>query len=280
MESMSTPDDPSTPLSPDTCEINVIFVHSRLDDYGLSTQQFRVFCHMARRAGRGEAYPAVATIAAVCRLHPQTVRHALNTLVAHRLLTRQERPGHTALYRLTAPSQWQPPTRIDGDPCETNTSPSHAKSSPAKQMRPHSCESEVAKGNPSEGNPQKEIHTPPQSPKGESVGSPITETLLQHAEEVYDAYPRKVGKPTALRAIKRAIEKYGFRVILSRTKLFAATCDAEPRFIPHPSTWFNQERFNDDPETWRRTGPMNNKTKPSPSRQLNREDYKQDVSNF
>src|SRR5438445_3751336 len=134
---MSTPDDPSIPISPDASESSVIFVHSRLDDYGLSPQEFRVYCHLARRAGRGKAYPAVATIAAVCRLHPQTVRHALKTLTTHRLLTRQERPGHTALYRLTAPSQWQSPTHIHGDPCETNTSPSHAKSSTTKRMRPH-----------------------------------------------------------------------------------------------------------------------------------------------
>ena len=45
-------------LHQDTSEMNVIFVHSRLDDYGLPAPSFRVYCHLARRAGRGSAWPA------------------------------------------------------------------------------------------------------------------------------------------------------------------------------------------------------------------------------
>jgi hypothetical protein len=146
-------------------------------------------------------------------------------------------------------------------------------------MRPHSCESEVAKGNPTEGNPQKEFQTPPQSPKGESVGEERS-SLTHQEEEIYEAYPKKVAKPAALRAIRHALAKHPFDFLLERTRRYAQTCNSPAEFIPHPSTWFNQERFNDDPATWRRTGPMNNNAKSPPSRQLNREDYKQSVSEF
>jgi len=78
---------------------------------------------------------------------------------------------------------------------------------------------------------------------------------LCHAEEIYAAYPKKVGKPAALRAIQRALAKRPFDFLLERTHLFATTYEGEARFVPHPAKWFNEERFNDDTATWRRTSP-------------------------
>ena len=73
----------------------------------------------------------------------------------------------------------------------------------------------------------------------------------KHAEKVYQAYPRKVAKPTALKAIQKQITKYGFDDVISKTELFAKSVQGEDlKFIPHPATFFNQERFNDDPDTW------------------------------
>lgn len=159
-EAVSPPDDASAPLLLDHSEFNVIFVHSRLDDYGLSAAVFRVYCHLARRAGKGAAYPSVKTTAEVCRLHPQTVRAALRILTAHRLLTRQDRPGATSLYRLTPPSQWQPPTHINGHPSETDTPPSPSESTPPKRRQAHPSETNPGKGNPVEGDPKKVIPAP------------------------------------------------------------------------------------------------------------------------
>ncbi len=71
-------------------------------------------------------------------------------------------------------------------------------------------------------------------------------------EEIYEAYPRKVAKPEALRAIQKAISRgTSPNFLLERVILFGKTTDLEARFIPHPATWFNQERFNDDPATWK-----------------------------
>lgn len=75
------------------------------------------------------------------------------------------------------------------------------------------------------------------------------------AIEIYEAYPRKVGRPNAIRAIYKALTKYSANILLSRTKAFAATCNGDIEFCPNPATWFNQERFNDDPSTWKRNGP-------------------------
>lgn len=82
------------------------------------------------------------------------------------------------------------------------------------------------------------------SSKGEARGK------QEAAEEIYQAYPKKVGKPFALKSILRAMATRDPAFLLERTKAFAAARGADLNFVPHPSTWFNQERFNDDPSTW------------------------------
>jgi hypothetical protein len=238
-------------LRQDTSDFNVIFVHSRLDDYGLPPSVFRVYCHLARRASSGAAWPSVANIARICQLHPQTVRMALRILVQHRLITRMPRHGRTPIYRITPAAQWQPPTNINGDPCESDAPPLVSASTPPKQIKDHPSEKDAVEGNPVEGYPKKE--NPHSPPMGDSMKD--TESTSSQVEEIYAAYPKKVGKPAALRAIRRALDKCAFDFLLERTRLFAQTCNSPPEFIPFPSTWFGQERFNDDPSTWRRADP-------------------------
>lgn len=71
------------------------------------------------------------------------------------------------------------------------------------------------------------------------------------AEEIYNAYPRKVGRPNALKAIRRAlIEKRG-EALLEATKRFSEERRGQDAtFTPHPATWFGQKRYEDDPATW------------------------------
>jgi len=73
------------------------------------------------------------------------------------------------------------------------------------------------------------------------------------AEQIYAAYPYKVGRPVALRAITKALRNHTFDFLLERTQEFAKIRNGDKSFIPNPSTWFNQERFNDDPSTWKRS---------------------------
>lgn len=85
--------------------------------------------------------------------------------------------------------------------------------------------------------------------KRESNGS------VSQAEEIYSLYPRKVGKPAAIRSIAKAIMKHGSETVKAATANFAKAWGPgdDLNFCPHPSTWFNQERYNDDPSTWAKT---------------------------
>ena len=148
------------PLVDGRNDLNYVFVHSKLDDFGLSSSQFRVYGHIARRASSGTAWPSIASMATVCGLNPQTVRRAVAVLVKHQLITREPRPGHTPFYRLTPASLWMPLTGIGSSPCISNTTVSNADATPTKPVKGHPCETNVAKGNPVEGNPRKNnIHT-------------------------------------------------------------------------------------------------------------------------
>lgn len=281
----STPTTPPAraPLQDGRHDFNVVFIHSRLDDYGLPPAEFRVYAHVARRAGSGEAFPAVKSIARVCRLHPKTVRRALRVLVKHRLIRREDRPGQTAVYRLTPASEWQPPTHITDTPCQTDTPASDAEATPAKRIQGHPSQTDAAEGNPFEGNPTKAIQGPHSPPKGDCLdGTGSTSTSTQE-EEIYAAYPKKVGRPVALRAIRRALVKRPFDFLLERTRLFAKTYAGETRFIPHPATWFNQDRFNDDPATWLRPSQPPRSARNGtfvPPRKFDAANYQQPVEKF
>ena len=87
----------------------------------------------------------------------------------------------------------------------------------------------------------------------EGVQGETKPDLEAQAAEVYAAYPLKVGKPAALRAIRSAIQKHGFEPVKAATEAYAAVRAGDKAYLPHPATWFNQERYNDDPATWHRS---------------------------
>lgn len=90
-------------------DFNVIFVHAKIDDLGLSVYAFRVYAHLARRASnpRGCAWPSIAQIAKVCRIGETKVREALSELDERRMIVREARAQQSYLVRITPQSQWR-----------------------------------------------------------------------------------------------------------------------------------------------------------------------------
>ena len=91
------------------------------------------------------------------------------------------------------------------------------------------------------------------------------------AADIYAIYPRKVGRAAAMKAIEKAMAKvspqelweavnaYGIavRTWAPTARYTAAGVDT----VPHPATWFNQERWTDDRSEW-----VKNAAKRTPSR--------------
>jgi uncharacterized protein YdaU (DUF1376 family) len=86
-----------------------------------------------------------------------------------------------------------------------------------------------------------------------------TPTIEGVAEAIYALYPRKEGRKKALVAIVKALKSGRVTELELQAKVREyAACVAEwseqdrANFVPHPATWFNQERWMDDPAFWRK----------------------------
>jgi hypothetical protein len=90
--------------------------------------------------------------------------------------------------------------------------------------------------------------------------SAAANSLSDKAVGIYEAYPRKVSKPEALKAILKCFKKVEPERLLELTKQYAGIVadwpESERQYVPYPTTWFNQERFSDDPKTWLRGDPV------------------------
>ena len=90
----------------------------------------------------------------------------------------------------------------------------------------------------------------PEVERSTPVGSTVS------AEDIYAAYPRKVGKQGAIKAIQKAIRDVGADRLLNDVKTYAEATSRWPaedrQYIPHPATWFNRGSYEDDPKEWER----------------------------
>lgn len=91
---------------------------------------------------------------------------------------------------------------------------------------------------------------------GSSLNSPILIPDLRSTdcasefEQFWLAYPKKVGKKDALRSWKKAVDKPTMVDILKaieKAKKSEQWGKENGQFIPNPSTWLNQGRWDDQP---------------------------------
>jgi hypothetical protein len=78
-------------------------------------------------------------------------------------------------------------------------------------------------------------------------------SMAAQCEEIYIAYPRHTAPQPAYKAIEKALKRKPFDELLGIVKLYAvqtkqkiADGKMEKQFIPHPATWFNQGRYDDE----------------------------------
>lgn len=218
------------------------FIPSWLDDAGLRPAEFRLLCRIYRR-GR-ECFESVPSIAAGCRLKRRTVKLLIRDLVKRQILKRVHRPGFSSLLSVAPHESWK-------------ISPAPLGTQGPKQPRSPNCPPRGPFGDPTPG--------PFGDPGRYSKEGTPRKVLQSHVETIYGAYPKKIGKPAALRAITAALRR-GIKgeELLAITQRFAKAWDGETdlQFCPHPATWFNQDRYADAPDTWRRAPKLGAKVKP------------------
>jgi hypothetical protein len=95
--------------------------------------------------------------------------------------------------------------------------------------------------------------------KNMSTGKPVDERF----QVFWAAYPRKVAKGAAVKAWGAALKRGAdpSKVIAAAESFEAACVGKEREYVPHASTWLNQERYDDEaeqakPEQARRHAPL------------------------
>lgn len=82
----------------------------------------------------------------------------------------------------------------------------------------------------------------------------VNGTYPDSFEHFWRTYPRRAGKKNALAAWLVAIKEVDPQVILDAAARFANDPNREQRFTPHPATWLNQGRWDDEPLPPRSSG--------------------------
>lgn len=73
------------------------------------------------------------------------------------------------------------------------------------------------------------------------------------AERIYQLYPRKVGHGKAIEAIRKALGISSEEILAEAVREFAKSpAGMAGQFCPHPATWFNHRRWEDDRAEWTR----------------------------
>lgn len=122
---------------------------------------------------------------------------------------------------------------------------------------PHPKKTISSEDHMEEDHPQE---TPPAS-RGTATSGARDDLEAAFVEFYERTFPRRVGRAAARAAFMRAVKGGKDRapvpaaVILAGARRYAADPNLpETRFVPHPATWLNQGRWEDDPEPARSSG--------------------------
>jgi DNA-binding MarR family transcriptional regulator len=219
---------------------NAIFIHSSLDDAGLTTQEFRVFAHISRRAGSGRAWAGNKSMSEICQISHNTIDKCLSRLEGMRMVTRMRRPGKTTIYTITPPGQWVIPTPNKGQLPE-ETQPTH----PKKGVTPTPNEGQ----HPTQTRDTKDI--PLRISKEGPSGDETPEREAAKGKKPKKPKPERIGMPEFIAAWHSAFEahhhgKYLFRYNIDGpgvTRLLKAGIKTEEIIAVAQNAWLHPTGF-------------------------------------
>jgi hypothetical protein len=196
---------------------------------------------LAQFSGRdGNCHPSERTLAHELGVSERTCRRFLAELKNQRFIAvHRVGLGRSNRYEFLE-HEWMADFRAD----KVDRPERSELSSPKQTKLSTPLGKESSKENPMEETPYSPL-------LGDSECASIVAILPHQVEQVYTLYPKKVGRTMALRWISKAIRKFGFEHVMTRTREYAQVVrDSDQRFVPFPTKFFREERFNDAPDTW------------------------------
>ena len=173
-----------------------------------------------------ECYPGITRITNKSGLSRSTVIRSLNKMSEMGMIKKEKRSrvnGSTTSNLYTINDGWWEGCQIETPPSVTADTPPVSRVTP---LEPTTIE--------------------PTNTKVFEIG----------AEKIWSIYPRKIGKKTGIKSIisasKRVIKNQGVSETEAFTMLYLSVekypFSQDKKFIPHPTTFFNQERYLDEVE--------------------------------
>ena len=190
-------------------------------DLDISDRAVRLYAVLARYADSEthKAYPSRGTLADRLRCSKASIDRAAQELVDSGAMTKKQRHNSSVVYTLQVSS---PPHRgvITGD--------KGGSSGVTRGVLTGDDLTITTELEPEELEPLNDI--------------------VQVFNEFWDVYPRKQGKGKAKEAFIKASKLANVELILLGAERYAADPNLpDPKFVPLPATWLNQERWDDGP---------------------------------
>lgn len=197
---------------------------------------FCLYCTLLRYANQeGVCYPMIRTLADAMGCCDRTVQLAMRSLISSGYVSVEQRTGTSSLYTVLDPS--------DVDGC--NQIHQGGESRFTGVVQPDSPPLTCIEQDPHEQDLSNKTTTPPPTPPGGCGGT------ASDFDAFWSAYPRHVGKAEALKAWRRlkpdlAVQTTIIDALAWQRKLPDWTKE-QGRYVPHPATYLNQRRFEDEP---------------------------------
>lgn len=83
-----------------------------------------------------------------------------------------------------------------------------------------------------------------------------TKKNLSRFDEFWDIYPKRVGRKAAATKWQTAVKTATPEQIINAAKRYRDDPKRDPEYTANPATWLNQERWLDEYETPKQTGPV------------------------
>lgn len=90
-------------------------VLDHLDQFGLSSNQFRVYCHLLRKAQSGIVSQSSESIAKVCKLTRITILRVVSQLEKMGMIVCDRTAGKKTVFHLQPPSLWERSQAVENE---------------------------------------------------------------------------------------------------------------------------------------------------------------------
>jgi len=175
----------------------------------------------------GECFPSQLRLAEDTMLNVRTVIRSINWLENQNYIRVKRRPNRPNFYAMTSMEEDMPYENIKKIPSRgDNLSP---------EVVSNITKLDIA------SNTKTSSH--------DKLAHPNNTPMFQ---AFWHAYPRRIGKGAARTAFKRALSFASSDDIIQGAIHYSKHCEemgTENQYIPHPSTWLNGERWDDDLES-------------------------------